>query len=88
MTNEYGKRYPGSGGARSRPDSGGEGWTPLPYGDERHWEPETKTVCETTTHQERRSNPVSQFFLGDRTVTETSCREERTGEYRLRPGAQ
>lgn len=30
--NDYGKRYPGSGGARRFPPSGGEPWRPLPEG--------------------------------------------------------
>lgn len=30
MSNEYGKRYPGSGGATELPPSGGAPWQPLP----------------------------------------------------------
>ena len=32
MVSQYGKKYPGSGGARPFPPSGGVGWHPLPEG--------------------------------------------------------
>lgn len=32
MTSDYGNRYPGAGGARSRPLTGGDDWYPMPEG--------------------------------------------------------
>ena len=32
MSDTYGKRYPGSGGARTTPPGGGADWHPLPEG--------------------------------------------------------
>ena len=45
MSNEYGKKYPGSGGATNRPPSGGEPWRELPEGTFTR-APITETVIE------------------------------------------
>lgn len=45
MSSEYGKRYPGSGGATERPPSGGAPWHPLPEGT-FYDVPVTETVVE------------------------------------------
>lgn len=45
MSNEYGRRYPGSCGATERPPSGGVPWHPLP-GDTFYDVPVTETVVD------------------------------------------
>lgn len=45
MSNNYGKKYPGSGGATDRPQHGGADWHPLPAGTFARV-PVTKTVVE------------------------------------------
>lgn len=45
MSNDYGKRYPGSGGATDRPPTGGAEWCPLPE-DTFYVSPVTETIVD------------------------------------------
>lgn len=73
--NNYGKRFPGSGGATERPQSGGADWHPLPNGT---WE----IVEHCTTREVPRNGPVGRAL--DRILpakTETTCTTEVRKNY-------
>lgn len=65
MSNEYGKKYPGSGGATERPLSGGAPWCPLPE-DTFYPTPIIETVIE-----EERPGFFGRLIGRETTYTET-----------------
>lgn len=64
MSNEYGKKYPGSGGATERPPSGGAPWYPLPEGTF------TRTPVTETVIEEHRPGFIGRILGRETTYTE------------------